>query len=225
MPKTTDPGQQKEEFRLTLSKFAHEIRNPLSLLQSELQMMADAHPEITYYEEWEDIIENIEYMRDLLNELTCYSNAKQIRPKPADPADLIKSVTDSARPALEYLGVVLETEIPVSLPLIPLDPVKIRQALLNLLRNAQESIDHPGGWIKVKAAALPEGLSISVADNGCGMTPAQQQDIFRPFVTYKSGGTGLGLPVTLQIIEAHNGSISVESTPGEGTVFQILLRG
>ena len=62
------PEQQEKEFRLTLSKFAHEIRNPLTLIQSGLQMMAASHPEITGYREWEDITENLEYVKDLLKE-------------------------------------------------------------------------------------------------------------------------------------------------------------
>ena len=64
---------------------------------------------------------------------------------------------------------------------------------------------------------------IIVADNGCGMTAQQTEQIFFPFVTYKPGGTGLGLAVTRQIIEAHHGTLRVESVPGEGTIFYILL--
>ena len=100
---------------------------------------------------------------------------------------------------------------------------KIRQALFNLLRNAQEAIQHAHGKIRITASAVSDGIRITVHDNGCGMTAEQMEQIFFPFVTYKPGGTGLGLAVTRQIIEAHHGTLRVESVPGEGTTFYIVL--
>ena len=111
------------------------------------------------------------------------------------------------------------------LPQISLDQTKIRQALFNLLRNAQESIQHTHGKILFSASAVPDGVQITISDNGCGMTEDQIENAFRPFVTYKPGGTGLGLAVTRQIIEAHQGTLCVESTPKEGTSFYIFLPG
>ena len=99
----------------------------------------------------------------------------------------------------------------------------MRQALLNLLRNAQEAISHPQGKIKVQANILPDGIRISICDNGCGITHSQQPDLFTPFVTFKSGGTGLGLPITRQIIEAHGGHLEISSVPDQGTEVRIFL--
>ena len=109
--------------------------------------------------------------------------------------------------------------------MISLDQTKIRQALFNLLRNAQESIQHTHGRILFSASVVPDGVQITISDNGCGMTEDQIENAFRPFVTYKPGGTGLGLAVTRQIIEAHQGTLCVESTPKEGTSFYIFLPG
>lgn len=225
MQTSIDPEQQKKEFQLALSKFAHEIRNPLALIQSEMQMMASSHPEITACEEWEDIIENLEYIVDLLDELRKYNNAEQLSLKQTDPAALLKNVTASFRPSLEYLGIILETDIPEQLPCLLLDRTKIRQALLNLLRNAQEAISHSHGIIRITAVPESEGVRITISDNGCGMTKLQQENAFQPFTTYKLNGTGLGLSITRQIIEAHGGQIEIQSTPNKGTVFQIFLRG
>ena len=219
------PEQQEKEFRLTLSKFAHEIRNPLTLIQSGLQMMAASHPEITGYREWEDITENLEYVKDLLKETADYSHAGQIFPEKTDLSCLLKSIILSFRPCLEYLGITLETDISDQLPPLYLDCIKIRQAFLNLLRNAQEAICHSHGVIHISARSVPEGVRVTVSDNGCGMTEEQQKTIFQPFVTYKQGGTGLGLSVTRQIIEGHGGKITVHSVPDQGTVFQILFCG
>lgn len=224
MQETNKYKQQKQEFHFTLSKFSHEIRNPLALISSELQMMAGSHPEVRDFSEWNDILDNIDHIRCLLDELSGYQNAERLYPTETDFILCLGSILNSFRPALDYLGITLKTCIPRSHPPLNLDQTKIRQAFLNLLRNAQESIQNPHtGVIQVTASAVPGGFSVSVRDNGCGMTASQMEKIFCPFVTYKPGGTGLGLAVTRQIIEAHHGTLTVTSTPGKGSCFTVFL--
>lgn len=213
----------KKEFQFTLSKFSHEIRNPIALISSELQMLASSHPEITTYDCWEDLMDNLGYVKELLDELSNYNNAGRVCMTATDLQSYLNTVLTSVKPTLDYLGIALETEIPDSLPTLPLDRVKMRQALLNLLRNAQESISHSQGKITVRAETQNSAVCISVSDNGCGMDLTQQKDIFSPFVTSKPTGTGLGLAVTSQVIEAHGGRIEVESIPGQGSTFRIFL--
>ena len=215
--------QQKKEFQSTLSMFSHEIRNPLALITSELQMLSDHHPQLCLDEHWDNIMENLNYIRELLDELSRYQNAGHLSLVSTDTSLWLDRITNTFRPALDYLGIVLETDIPKDLPHLELDQTKIRQALFNLLRNAQEAIQHAHGKIRITASAVSDGIRITVHDNGCGMTAEQMEQIFFPFVTYKPGGTGLGLAVTRQIIEAHHGTLRVESVPGEGTTFYILL--
>lgn len=217
--------QQKKEFQSTLSMFSHEIRNPLALITSELQMLSDHHPQLCLDEHWDNIMENLNYIRELLDELSRYQNAGHLSLVSTDTSLWLDRITNTFRPALDYLGIVLETDIPKDLPHLELDQTKIRQALFNLLRNAQESIQHTHGKILFSASAIPDGVQITISDNGCGMTEDQIENAFRPFVTYKPGGTGLGLAVTRQIIEAHQGTLCVESTPKEGTSFYIFLPG
>ncbi len=215
--------QIKEEFQFTLSKFSHEIRNPVSLINSELQMMANTHPDVVTYENWNDIMDNLDYIKELLNELSNYNNAGSISPKDTDITSYLQNILSSIRPTLDYLNITLESDFPASLPVISIDRLKIRQALLNLLRNAQESISHPNGKILVTAVPFKKGVCISVSDNGCGIPPEKTTEIFNPFVTFKSTGTGLGLAVTRQIIEAHHGHIEIESQPDHGSTFRIFL--
>lgn len=212
-----------EDFRFTLSKFSHEIRNPIALINSELQMIASTHPEIAASKCWTDIMENLEYIKALLNELSDYSNAGNLCLTPTDSGDYLRSVTAIVKPTLDYLGITLETNISSDLPTLPLDRIKMRQALLNLLRNAQESLSGPNGKILVSAVPLQQGICITIRDNGCGMDSEQLETVFLPFVTYKPGGTGLGLAITKQIIEAHGGRLEADSTPHQGTVLRILL--
>ena len=224
MQETNKYKQQKQEFHFTLSKFSHEIRNPLALISSELQMMARSHPEVRDFSEWNDILDNIDHIRCLLDERSGYQNAERLYPTETDFILCLDSILNSFRPALDYLGITLKTCIPCSHPPLNLDQTKIRHAFLNLLRNAQESIQNPHtGVIQVTASAVPGGFSVSVRDNGCCMTAAQMEKIFCPFVTYKPGGTGLGLAVTRQIIEAHHGTLTVTSTPGKGSSFTVFL--
>lgn len=225
MQEKTALEQQKKEFQMTLSKFAHEIRNPVALIQSEFQMMAASHPELEEDEGWYSIMENLEHIRDLLDELSRYNNAEHLSLVQTDAAALLRNVAAAFRPSLNYLGITLQTDIPEELPLLLLDQIKIRQALINLLRNAQESIQHSHGIIKLSASAAWDGIHISVCDNGCGMTEKQLGEIFDPFITFKPSGTGLGLPVTKQIIESHGGTMNVHSISGEGTRFEIFFRG
>lgn len=213
----------KNEFHYTLSKFSHEIRNPITLINSGLQMIASAHPEIQEYKHWDDIMDNLDYVKDLLDELSAFNNANRITPKSTDVCSYLKTILSSVKPTLDYLDITLVTDIPDSLPVMMLDQIKIRQMLLNLLKNAREAVPVPGGKITVSACPKNPGISINIQDNGCGISPEQQATIFQPFFTTKESGTGLGLPIVKQIAEAHNGSISLESSPDHGTIFHIFL--
>lgn len=225
MQETINSEQKKNELQLTLSRFSHEIRNPLALIQSELQLMETSHPELTEYEGWYSIMENLEYIRELLNDLSQFNNADTLSTAPTDVTALLKNISASFRPALNYLGITLNSDIPENLPFLSLDRIKIRQALLNLLRNAQESIQHSHGIILFSACQVPGGVCILIKDNGCGMTSEQLQNIFTPFVTYKDAGTGLGLSITRHIVEAHGGTLKVQSIPEKGSEFHIFLCG
>lgn len=218
--------QQVKELQFTLSKFSHEIRNPIALISSELQLLLASHPEIENFPEWTDIQENIEYIKDLLQELSDFNNAKKIKPEPTDLTAYLHTIASSVSPTMNYLGICFEEKISSALPTCSIDRIKLRQALLNLLRNAQESILHTNGKIIFSATVTCDGkISISVQDNGCGIDSDRQEDIFSPFVTYKKDGTGLGLAITRQIVQAHHGDLTVHSLSGEGSKFVILLDG
>lgn len=223
MQTDTTTEQLKSEFRYTLSRLSHEIRNPVALISSELQLLASSHPEVASYEGWADIMDNLEYVSELLTDLSGYNNAGKISPVPTNLGEYLRGILNSVKPTLDYLGVSLEIRLDEPLPELSLDRTKMRQALLNLLRNAQESLSLPDGKITVHAFSQGNGACISIRDNGCGIPPERLADIFTPFITSKPNGNGLGLAVTKQIVEAHGGHIEVSSTIGEGTEFQIFL--
>ena len=223
MCKDTTGNKLNSDFHYTLSKFSHEIRNPLTLINSGLQMIASAHPEVEEYDHWDDVMDNLDYVKELLDELSVFNNAGHVKTETVDTCSYLKTILSSVKPTLDYLNITLETDIPDSLPSMELDRIRIRQMLLNLLKNAWEAVPVSGGKISVSVCPENTGIRIRIQDNGCGISPEQQAAIFQPFFTTKESGTGLGLAISRQIAQAHHGDVTLESTPGQGTVFQIFL--
>lgn len=213
---------QKEEFEFMLSKISHEIRNPVTLINSFLQMMATKYPQVEQFDYWEDIQGNMEFLIDLLNELSKYNNAFRLSRETIDMNTYLKSVADSMRPTLTYLNITLHYEPVSSLPSMAVDKVKLREAILNLVRNASEAIPSEG-VISIQAQEKEGQLLVTITDNGCGIPEEYLPTLFDPFVTHKKEGTGLGLPIAKQVVEAHGGSIHVTSKPGKGSSFQLSL--
>jgi signal transduction histidine kinase len=126
---------------------------------------------------------------------------------------------------MDSTNVRLEVEVAEGLPLVAMDEAQIRQCMLNLLRNAREAMPG-GGKIVLAARAADGGVSITVADEGEGIPDAQKERVFDVFFSTKERGTGLGLPLTREIVVAHRGRVRCEDGPGEikrGTVFTIWL--
>ena len=124
-------------------------------------------------------------------------------------------------PVARDRNVILNQETGPLLPRIPMDREKIKQVLINLVRNAIEAMPD-GGNVAVASRATDSHLILEVSDTGTGIEPGL--DIFDFFVTTKRGGTGLGLPIARRIVEAHGGSLSYESEPGRGTKFTVMLK-
>ena len=140
--------QTKKEFQSMLSTFSHEIRNPLALITSEMQMLSDSQPQLCFNEHWDNIMENLNYIRELLDELSRYQNAGHISLVQTNLSICLDRITSSFRPALDYLGISFETDIPRDLPRSVWIRQKSVRLVFNLLRNAQESIQHTHGKIR-----------------------------------------------------------------------------
>ena len=214
----------KESYRIIYSRFSHEMRNPLLIIMSELQNLITRHPEVSNFEELDTIESNLQYMRDLLNDFSDYQNADTLSRHPTDIAAYLRDLVKAVKPSMDYLNIRLVLKTEPDLPVISIDRIRMRQVFFNLFRNAQDAMPSEGGRIVVSAEkSQTHHICIKISDNGCGMTPEELPQIFRPFITFKNEGSGLGLAITKEIIEAHQGVITVESTPGVGTTFQILL--
>lgn len=214
----------------TIGKMAahvtHEIRNPLSsiglnleLLEEEVQRAGEKEPA--------QLVQAIKAEVERLSRIAEQYLSVARRPRPRLEReridDLVRELVAFVRPELERASVASRVEVEPDLPDVQLDESQMRQALLNLIRNAREAMPK-GGEIAVEVRrAAGGGIDITVADDGPGVPEDVRPAIFDPFFTTKQRGTGLGLAVTREIVQAHQGEIACEPRPGGGTVFRIHL--
>lgn len=217
-------SQLLENHHTTVSMIAHEIRNPLTLVSSSLQIIEKQHPEVKKFNNWEQTMEDIQFMCSLLNDLSSFNNSSTLHHSVFSIEQLIKNVAVSFAISLDADGSDIEftSRVVPGMGDFTGDKIKLEEVLLNLLRNAREAVGKDGR-ISLSAARQKETVIILCQDNGCGIPANIIETIFDPFVTYKENGTGLGLSSSKQIIEAHGGSINVESAPETGTVFTVTL--
>ena len=201
---------------------AHEVRNPLTGISL---LLDDLHDQAASGSDDRDMIKKalaeIERVERLITALLNYSSPMRAEFQECDLNLLVNDTVLLMRRPCERQQVLLTLEEgPV--PPLWLDPEKIKQAVLNIIKNAQESMPK-GGRIMVATQVRGESSVISIGDDGSGISAEDLPLIFEPFFTRKGAGTGLGLSITQRIIEEHRGSIRVESAPGKGTLFTIEL--
>ena len=205
-----------------LSKVSHEIRNPVTLINSFLQLLVNNHPELKEDSYYLKIEENMDYLKALLDELSTYNHSHTADTEELNPYLLLQNITASAGALLEQRGIDLQLSKESAIPRIPLDRTKFHQLISNLIRNASEAMPD-GGTIRIAVSCDGETVSITVQDTGCGIPKEYLPTLFDLFVTHKKNGTGLGLAICREIAEAHRGAISVTSEPGQGSVFTVTL--
>jgi len=221
----------KDEFVLTAS---HELRSPLTSVQgfAELLMLDKDSLTPRQLETVEIILDNCRHLVRLLNDLLDLARSDagrlSIRPQPTEVAPLVEDVARTMRAQTEAAGQTLTERVEPGLPPINVEADRIRQILVNLLTNAHEYTPE-GASISVAARALGAEVEISVSDDGPGIPPDQLERIFERFtrgdagLTQRVGGTGLGLAISKSLVELHGGSISAESTVGQGSTFRVRL--
>ncbi len=221
----------KDEFVLTAS---HELRSPLTSVQgfAELLMLDRDSLSPQQAETVEIILDNCRHLVRLLNNLLDLARSDvgrlAIQPQPTEVAPLVEDVVRTMRAQTEAGNQSLTEDIPPDLPLINVEPDRIRQILVNLLTNAHE-YSPEGASIAVAARPVGAEVEISVSDNGQGIPEDQIGRIFDRFtrgdagLTQRVGGTGLGLAISKSLVELHGGSIAVESTLGVGSTFRVRL--
>lgn len=244
----TETRHQTQEFveaervnALTMlaSSVAHEIGNPLNAIHIHLQLMerevrklqqvtsgsSPADPAVIadrldeYLSVAQGEIGRLHYIiSDFLEAM------RPTPPKLTDGSvnDVIRDTLDLLRPELENRRLRVAEKLAPEVPVVRLDPAQLKQALVNLVKNAYQAMTK-GGVLTLASGATAEHVWITVADTGCGIPPEQLSRLFQPFQTTKERGSGLGLMVVQRIVRDHGGRIDFESAVNRGTTFKIWL--
>ena len=214
--------QLLQNHQTIVSLISHEIRNPLTLISSSLQLMEQTHPEVRDFSNWDQTMQDLDFLCQLLSELSAYNNGSTLRYQVFSLQELLRSVAVSFAIALENASVSFRSSIDPAIKDYAGDQIKLREVLLNLLKNARES-QADEIVLSASSGCDTSGIQISIRDNGCGIEQNQLDQIFQAFHTTKQEGTGLGLSLSKRIIEAHHGTLTVTSAPGEGSTFTVFL--
>lgn len=233
-------ADDQHQRRSLLADISHELRTPLAILRGNLEAVADGIHEPTE-QHVAGLIEETRVLERLVEDLRTISLAEAgelpLHRELTDPDVLLGETVESFRAAAERKGVALVLEAPDDLPLLDVDPVRIREVIANLLGNALRHTSE-GGSVTVTGApsdgsadgtdrpsADGSGVVITVADTGTGIDPALLPNVFDRFARGgESPGSGLGLAIARDLVEAHGGTIEVLSEVGRGTTFIVRLR-
>ena len=208
---------------------AHEIRNPLNAISMASQrlkrefMPADEH-KIKEFQTLAGVIrDEIRRLDGIIEEFLTFSKSRRLELHEYPVAEVLQKIVNLIREEATLKGITLETRYKDNPAIIPMDVDKLQQAILNLVKNAMESISGEGTVRILVDSSGKNRVVIKISDNGCGMTSEEVERIFNPEYTTKEKGLGLGLPLAHEIIRGHGGEIRVLSQPGSGTTFDIIL--
>ena len=211
---------------LLAAEVAHEIRNPLTVMQMLFHSLdLKFPPNDPRARDAEIMSEKMDHLNKIVDHLLGYARSTEPTFDLVEVNELLDDVLLLTRQKLRQQKIDLVREFGEGLPKVCADRGQIERACLNLILNAADAMS-AGGKLTVSSAIHHEpstAVVLSFTDTGMGMAPDKQKQIFEPFLTTKSHGTGLGLAIVQKIVEAHRGKIEIESVPKKGTTFRILL--
>lgn len=200
---------------------AHEVRNPLATMKTTVQALGRQEPDPERRELLDDMEFEIDRLGRVVDDLLTYGRPSPPALRRVPVRELFRRVTGVLGPLAEDRGVRLVSLGDSRLD-VHADSDHTQQVLVNLGLNAVQACDN-GGTVTFRAHAVGNKVEIRVKDDGCGIPPNALSDVSEPFFTTKSKGTGLGLTISRQMIEANHGSLGIESIEGEGTMVTVLL--
>lgn len=231
------PDEQQERKRLQAENtelatlaggLAHEIRNPLSTIGMNLELLAEelenddsqkARRMIRRIGNLQGECRNLE---EILNAFLQFARAGELHLADGNLNLIVSDYIDFLEPQANSMEVELRPHLDSDLPIVMLDKSLMRQALVNLCRNAIEAMPD-GGSVDLLTRTRGDDVVLEIIDTGKGMDEKTRSQMFQAFFSTRSGGSGLGLATVRRIVEAHHGRISCESEVGKGTRFTITL--
>ncbi len=201
---------------------AHELRNPLGTIKASSEMLGSTvAPENEVAREMAGFIASeVDRANSLITRFLQFARPLQVRLEKADLTHVLdRAIAMAAR---EADGITIYKNFSPEIPAFPLDAELLERVFYNLVLNAAQA-SPPGGTVTVKTRAASGTAEVVVIDRGSGIDPKNLDSIFNPFFTTKPSGVGLGLAIVAKIVDEHGGKIAVESEPGNGSVFRVLL--
>jgi signal transduction histidine kinase len=220
---------QYAEISQLAGGLAHEIRNPLSTLSLNLDLLAEdfQNPESPrdrrVLQRLERLRHEVHRLYGILENFLRFARVQELKLAPTDLNALIDELRDFYEPHAATKGIVIRTGFAPDLPPILIDGDLFKQAVLNLVLNAEHAMPS-GGELILTTRRENSWIVLDVIDTGLGMTEEVRGRIFDAFFSTRPTGSGLGLPTARKIIEAHGGAIEVQSEPGKGSQFTLRLR-
>jgi signal transduction histidine kinase len=208
--------------------FIHEIKNHLSTLGLNLQLLAEdfLEPQSQRERRALDRVHRLQgecqRLVEVSNDFLRFARVKDLELAPVNLSQVIEEMIDFFTPTARQANIEIKCYLPADLPPLRLDADLFKQALLNLMLNSEQAMPG-GGELTITAARDGDGICLSLIDTGKGMSPEVLDKVFRPFFSTKASGSGLGLPMVRKIVEAHGGRIDVQSEVGKGTKFTLRL--
>jgi two-component system, NtrC family, sensor histidine kinase HydH len=235
-PRQSDDAQEQARradqlaFADTLAGgLIHEIKNPLTSLSMNLQLLEEdwrnpkTPEERRALKRIQTLLAETNRLKTILDEFVNFIREHRLRLTVCDVNRLVESMVAFVTPQMEARGIQLRTSLGL-LPMTRVDENRIKQVLLNLLLNAAQAMKETGPReIILITAAEDQKIRIDVTDTGRGIPKGDLEKVFQAFYTKSKGGLGLGLPTARRIVEEHGGRLTVESEPGRGSRFSVLL--
>lgn len=213
-------GKELEAFQTISAFFVHDLKNAASTLNLMLQNFPIHYADPAFRADaFRGIGETTGRINQIIERLSAVRSKLELQSSKVDLNAMVNQVVQGVNGSG---GVVIDKTLE-PLPPVPADSEQLRSVVTNLLLNAREAVGS-NGHIEVKTAERDGWVTLSVSDNGCGMTPEFVRDsLFRPFKTTKKKGLGIGMFQTKMIVDAHHGYLRVQSEPGKGTAFHVAL--
>lgn len=230
---TEDGEFQKKIDRLVslgeLSAYvAHEIRNPLTGIRTTIQFVASKlKPRDSRREDLDDVIKELDRIEQIITGLLLFARPPQARPQPCDLHQVLERTLDLMDAQLADAQVAVKREYMEELPLVEVDPDLMQQVFLNLCLNAAQAMPE-GGALTITTGVRRYRtrrslVDVSISDTGVGIPRDLMEKIFDPFFTTRSMGTGLGLPISVQIVRDTGGVVTAKNNPGGGATLRVSL--
>lgn len=219
---------QYTEIATLAGGLAHEIKNPLSTIGMNLDLIvedlerADQPRDRRILTKVRTVQNECGHLRRILDEFLQFARLGELTVVESDLNEVVRDFIEFYRPQAQKYGIDVSPHLAADLPAVKIDRSLIRQMLLNLALNAQQAMP-TGGLLELQTFVRGGRVHLELIDSGPGMNEATQERMFQVFFSTKADGSGLGLPTVRRIVEAHGGTIVCDSEPGRGTRFTISL--